>query len=95
MTVLGLGMLKFLDVPVDYSADAVVSFCIQLFQHDCFTSRKEVTGTFCFFPPKPAFAQLAQSHHFPQGICVMSLMLGIYDDSFSISANLTSTLPFQ
>ena len=75
----------FTDVPVDYSADTVMSFCVQLFRHEFFTSRKEVTGTFLFFPTKPTFVRLAQSRHFLKGMSVVSLLLGIADASFSIT----------
>ena len=54
-----------------------------------FTSQKEVTGTLCFYPTKPAFIRLVQSCNSPKGKGVESLMLSIYDDSFSIPINLT------
>ena len=81
----------FTDVPVDYSADTVMSFCVQLFRHEFFTPRREVAGTFCFLLTKPAFVRLTQSRHFLKGIRVMSFFLGIDDDSFSILTNLTSS----
>jgi len=74
------------------SPDSVMSLCVLLLRHEFFfTFWNQVTGTFSFYPTKPAFVWLAQSSHFLKGISVVSLVLSIYDDSFSIPIDLTSS----
>jgi len=86
------------DVPVDYSTNPVVPLCVQLFWHEFLYIPKEVDRAIRFFLVEPPLLWLTESFHFLQAnihffLCVVSLVLGNNNDSFSIPIELTSSSP--